>query len=244
MTWMNRTRERRILALVGACLLMAACGRAEAPAAQPASQAPASQPAGQAPAQQPAAQAPAARPGDQGRPPVEPQAPAARGGEPVNANARALATFEARVDDYITLHRKLEQTLPKLKKESNPQEIDQHQRALARIIQEQRRGAKPGDIFTPESQRVVKELLARVFGGPDGKALRASIMDENPGTMKLVVNTRYPDTVPLSTVPPQVLQGLPKLPEELEYRFIGDRLILMDVHAHLIADLVEHALPS
>jgi hypothetical protein len=68
-------------------------------------------------------------------------------------------------------------------------------------------------------------------------------MDENPGTMKLRVNTRYPDTVPLSTVPPQVLQGLPDLPEEMEYRFIGNGLILNDVHAHLIADFVEDALP-
>jgi hypothetical protein len=40
-----------------------------------------------------------------------------------------------------------------------------------------------------------------------------------------------------------VLQGLPALPEELEYRFIGNRLILMDVHAHLIADFVDNALP-
>ena len=37
-------------------------------------------------------------------------------------------------------------------------------------------------------------------------------------------------------MPPQVLQALPKLPEELEYRFIGDRLILFDIHAHIIVD--------
>ena len=33
-------------------------------------------------------------------------------------------------------------------------------------------------------------------------------------------------------MPPQVLAALPKLPEDIEYRFIGDRLILLDVHAH------------
>ena len=48
-------------------------------------------------------------------------------------------------------------------------------------------------------------------------------MDENPGRLQLQVNARYPESVPVSTVPPQVLQALPKLPEELEYRFIGDR---------------------
>jgi len=49
--------------------------------------------------------------------------------------------------------------------------------------------------------------------------------------------------VPLSTVPPQVLSSLPKLPEDLEYRFIGERLILLDVHAHIIADFMENAFP-
>ena len=72
-------------------------------------------------------------------------------------------------------------------------------------------------------------------------------MDENqaaPSAAKLRVNIRYPDVVPLTTVPPQVLQTLPKLTEDLEYRFMGDSLILLDVHAHLIADYIENVLPK
>jgi hypothetical protein len=67
-------------------------------------------------------------------------------------------------------------------------------------------------------------------------------MDENPGSLKVMINARYPDSVPLSTMPPQVLEGLPRLPEELEYRFLGDRLILMDVHSHTIVDVIDKAL--
>ena len=37
-------------------------------------------------------------------------------------------------------------------------------------------------------------------------------------------------------MPPQVLKKLPKLPEELEYRFVRQNLILFDPHAHIIAD--------
>ena len=44
-------------------------------------------------------------------------------------------------------------------------------------------------------------------------------------------------------MPPQLLSALPKLPEELEYRFIGERLILFDHHAHVIVDYVDRALP-
>jgi hypothetical protein len=184
-------------------------------------------------------------------PPQQPGAPkpdpvttaAPKGGEPVNSDARAMAAFEARLDAYVALHRTLEEKLPKLEKDATPEQIDRHQRALAQLVHDARRDAKPGDLFTPETRVVVRALMARVFAGPDGKALRDSIMDENPRAIKVTVNSRYPDTVPLSTVPPQVLQGLPKLPNEMEYRFVGNHLILMDVHAHLIADVVENALP-
>jgi hypothetical protein len=69
-------------------------------------------------------------------------------------------------------------------------------------------------------------------------------MDENPVGLKLAVNGRYPDAVPISSVPPQVLQTLPALSEDLEYRFIGDNLILLDAHAHVIADFIPDAFPK
>lgn len=164
--------------------------------------------------------------------------------QPVNADAKAVAGFLDRVNQYAALHQKLENTLPKLSKESTPELIDRHQRALGKSIQDARKDAKPGDLFTPESQVVFKRLLARVFGGPDGAALKASIMDENPGVANLKVNDRYPDTVPVSTIPPQVLEELPKLPEEMEFRFVGNDMILMDTHAHIVADIVKNAFPQ
>jgi hypothetical protein len=231
---MCRTVSRCILALsAAAAVAVAGCERSAPPPAQSTEQ------AKPAPAAPPPA-APAAPPAP--APSVQPALPVE--GQPVNADARALETMLERINDYAALHKKIEDTLPKLSDETTPEKIDKNQRALGRLIQEQRRGAKPGDIFTPDAQAVIKRLLARVFAGPEGAALRASIMDENPGPIKLKVNSRYPDTIPLSTVPPQVLQGLPKLPEEMEYRFIGPHLILMDVHAHIIVDLIEHALPS
>ena len=167
--------------------------------------------------------------------------PSAAPGQPVNADAQALAGLVNKVNEYAALHQKLENSLPKLSKESTPVEIDKHQRALAKLIQDARRDAKPGDLFTPEAQAIIKKMLAKVFEGPDGPGLKASIMDENPGVPGLKVNDRYPDTVPVSTVPPQVLQGLPKLPEEMEFRFVGNDLILMDTHAHIIADVIKDA---
>lgn len=159
------------------------------------------------------------------------------------ADAEALAEFNERVTKYSELHRKLEATLPALPKETTPEVIEEHQRALEKLIRAERRNAAHGDIITPATRRLFRRLLSRVFAGNEGQELRATILDDNPGKIALTANSRYPDGVPLSTVPPQVLSALPKLPEELEYRFIGERLILLDAHAHTIADFMDDAFP-
>lgn len=158
-------------------------------------------------------------------------------------NAPAFKEFSKRIAAYAALHDRLESTLPKLPREATPEQIDTHQRALGGLIREERKTAKRGDIFTAESVDAIRRLLRDVFGGAEGRQLKASIMDENPVDAPVSVNSRYPDEVPLSTVPPQVLAALPKLPETLEYRFVGDRLILLDVHAHLVVDYIDDALP-
>ena len=189
-----------------------------------------------------------------------PQAPPATSASPASApptervvgplspaDAQALATMNDRVKAYVELHLKIERSLPKLSDEATQEQIVSNQRAFEVLLRKARATAKPGDIFTPEARPIIKRLLATVFGGPEGKELKASIMDENPVdpvALKLIVNGRYPDTVPLTTVPPQVLQTLPQLTEDLEYRFIGDWLILLDTHAHVIADFIDNALPK
>jgi hypothetical protein len=161
---------------------------------------------------------------------------------PVNANALVIKDFLKRVDDYIKLHRKLEDTLPKLPKQATPQQIDPHERALAKLVQEARKNAKPGDLLTPAMQRMVRTLLRPIFRGKPGAQIKGEIMDkEYKGNVRLAVNARYPDEVPVSTVPPQVLAALPKLPEELEYRFIQNSLIIFDSHAHIIVDFMDRS---
>ena len=69
-------------------------------------------------------------------------------------------------------------------------------------------------------------------------------MDDNVKFIPLTANQRYPDDVPLTTMPPGLLKALPELPEEMEYRFIGPHLILFDQHAHIIPDFIPDALPG
>jgi hypothetical protein len=159
------------------------------------------------------------------------------------AEKKAALDFEARLKDYLALHKKLEATLPKLSKESTPQEVDKNQRSLLELMKAQRAGAKRGDLFSPGIEALVRRTIKAVLAGPDGKTIVASIMDENPGVPALKINDRYPDEVPLSTMPPQILEPLPKLEEDIEYRFIGKRLALLDSHAHMIIDFTNDVLP-
>src|SRR4051812_25692078 len=67
---------------------------------------------------------------------------------PSSSDAAAIKEFLKRVDDYVALHKKAESTLPDLARQTTPQDIDRHERALATLIQAARAGAKQGDIFT------------------------------------------------------------------------------------------------
>lgn len=167
----------------------------------------------------------------------------AQSGKRVNDTAAAQAAFLKRIDGYITLHKKLEAMLPALPKDATPQQIDQNQRALAALVTEARKDAKPGDLFTPDIQRLIHRFMAQAFSGQRGAQARKYVHDE-PHPVVPEINKRYPDTVPLATMPLRVLEWLPKLPEELEYRFVANHLILMDVHAHLILDYVLNAIPA
>ena len=114
--------------------------------------------------------------------------PPAASTQRVNANARALAEVRSRIAAYVGLHRELEATLPPLAKDATAEQIDKHQRALAHLLQQARKGAKPGDIFTPAGRSVIRRLVDVVLGGPDGAGLRDSIRDENPGSLSIAVN--------------------------------------------------------
>jgi septal ring factor EnvC (AmiA/AmiB activator) len=162
----------------------------------------------------------------------------------VNPNAKAIAEFQEEINEYVELHRKLERTLPDLPRDASPEVVDKHHRAMERLIQQARKNDGVGDIFESDVRPVLRKLLHGLFSGPEGRKLRMAVMEENPGeAVRLVVNARYPDTVPLSSVPPQILKALPPLPDELEYRFIGRSLILLDVHAYIIADYLTGAVP-
>ena len=167
---------------------------------------------------------------------------AAQNPPPSNPDAKEIVDFQRRIKEYAELHDKLERTLPPIPENPAPEQVTTHQRALERLLLRARSGAKQGDIFTEPIRAYFRRQIARVLEGPDGRAVRASILDEDTRAVRVRVHARYPPNVPRSNVPPQILLVLPRLPEEVEYRFVGDRLVLFDVHSYTVVDYIDRAL--
>ena len=146
--------------------------------------------------------------------------------------------FSARIDEYLNLRRMLEQGLPPLTVTDDPAEILRAELALARRIQAARAGARQGDIFTRE----IREDFRRVLRLETDQPTRARIMDENPGAFSSRINRIYGKEHPLSTVPANILAALPRLPDDIQYRFLGPNLVLHDTRANIILDRIPCAI--
>ncbi len=154
--------------------------------------------------------------------------------------------FSAKVREYTDMVNRLENTLPSLPDRAGAAEISAHKKTLAEAIRHARAGAHPGDIFTPELRNRFVALIHSELTGPSGEASREAIREDNPKQpgvtpVKLAVNAAYPDSAPLSTVPPTLLLRLPEIPKTVEYRFVGRALVLRDVRADLIVDYIPDA---
>jgi hypothetical protein len=159
-----------------------------------------------------------------------------RFGVEVEVFGGVMADFTARVSAYTELRSELTKDLPPLTVD-DPGQVQGAVRALAAKIRVARARAKRGDIFTPAIARAFKKALLKV----DDSAW-ADIADDNPGEFSKRINASYPENKPFSTVPPNILAILPRLPEDMEYHFLGRHLILLDTRASVIVDWIPLAI--
>jgi len=157
--------------------------------------------------------------------------------------------LQQRVTDYIKLRKEAVARLPKLNDKSEPEQIHAHKLAEAEAIRAARAGAKQGDVLTPDVQRHLTGLIHNEMKGKSGKAAKRTAKAGNPAAegptspIRLQVNAVYPDSAPLSAVPPTLLLRLPELPKQVDFRFVGRSLVLRDVGSGLILDYIPNAMP-
>ena len=158
---------------------------------------------------------------------------------------RALHRFGQAVSEYAGLHRQLERSLPPLEVTDDMEALYEAIEALAGRIREARPHAREGDIFDPAVSHFLRIRIQTALRDHEIEVvdLLADITAEvPPGTERPRVNERFPWEWG-AAFPRYVLEVLPELPEDLEYRFAGRDLVLVDIHAELVVDIMFGALP-
>lgn len=157
----------------------------------------------------------------------------------------AVAAFSEATRDYARMHRRLEAIVGPITLDSSIEAINRSIVGLAAAIRAERAGAKQGDLFTPA---LARELRIRVndalfeHGFTAADVIRsASFEGIDPATVRLSVNGTFPWLLATAMFP-CVIQALPPLPPELQYRIVGNDLVLIDIHASLIVDILPNVL--
>jgi hypothetical protein len=161
-----------------------------------------------------------------------------------SAQDQATEQFIQRVNAYMEFRSDFVEVVPPLVTLSDAQAIEIASNALAVSLRAARPQAKIGDIFTPE---VVAAFRQRIDHAIEQQSCAAAdlvfeMTSEAPAaSVPLAVNARF-DWAHGAATPGFLIAALPALPDELQYRFIGGDLVLVDVPARLIVDIMPVAL--
>jgi len=159
------------------------------------------------------------------------------------AEKAAIQNFEKQVKDYVKLRNKVRENAPKLSKDSTPEQINTYRTTLEEALRNARKGARRGDVFTPNIASFIRRTLKNEFQGRDRKDIRDIAFETELQGVVLRVNYPYAQSAELSEMPATLLAKLPQLPNELRYRFVGSNLILVDRESNLIIDFMPDAVP-
>lgn len=152
-------------------------------------------------------------------------------------------TFNAATREYAMAHRRIEQQLGPIQITDRPETIRHAIDAMAAAIRAERPDARQGDLFTPALARELRvrvDQALRAHGFTAADVLAEGAVGPDPSTFALRVNGSFPWVLGHAMLP-CVTSALPPLPPELQYRMVGTDLLLIDVHASLIVDILPAA---
>jgi hypothetical protein len=153
----------------------------------------------------------------------------------------AILPFQNGVVQYAALHHRIETSIPPTALPADKENLYVLPAALRDQLLRARGATPEGRIFTPRAGAVFRRLITEHVHGDYAALLKATHEDRDE-LGRAVVNERWPGTA-LTMMPPDLLRVLPPLPPELEYRFVHRDLVLWDVRADLIVDVLRDAIP-
>lgn len=160
-------------------------------------------------------------------------------------SSEPVRAFIAATRDYASMHRRLEQGIGPIELNTTPESINRFIQAMSAAIRAERPDAKQGDLFTPAVSMVLRSRINEALFEHGFTA--ADIRNDefahgiDADTVKLRVNGTFPWILSVAMFP-CVIEALPPLPPELQYRIVGNDLLLIDMHASLIVDILPSAL--
>ena len=166
--------------------------------------------------------------------------------QPSSTCDSAVAEFTDRLQAYLSVRQEVARDLLAERLFDDPGEMLFVRDALKRSIREARPNARAGDLFTPRAASAFRHIIAATAaaGRIDPKDFIRELRDERmPGARQPVVNRSY-DWRLGAWMWPALLQALPPLPPDLQYRIVDDDLVLIDLRANLVVDILEHALAA
>jgi hypothetical protein len=160
-----------------------------------------------------------------------------------NDDRQALRGFTDAVDKYIALRHHLERQWPALDVSDDPRQIHAAVEARRTAIVRARADARTGDFFNAAVSDLFRSRIARVFATrrDDVASLLSEMSEDGEPWRRAVVNSAFVWGTAAAT-PPSVLTVLPALPPSLQYRFVGPDLVLVDIEASVILDVVSDVL--
>jgi hypothetical protein len=163
----------------------------------------------------------------------------------LSSQAKPLADFKHRLDEYMTVEKRVAGQVGPLDPTKSPQQIANREKAMGDGMRAARANAKQGDLLSPQVGETFRTIIYNEFThrGPLALKNRADTQDELPDFTPSV-NQIYPPAYPLATFPPALLRQLPPLPKPLEYRFVQRNLIIRDAEANMIVDVLPNAAPA
>jgi hypothetical protein len=167
---------------------------------------------------------------------------AAAQGTAANPQAAALAEFSERCHAYLELRDALGEKLEPLSPTASASDLQARQAALAAALRTARANARQGDLIPLAVQEQIRAAIKTDWQRREPAAKRAT-MQEVPGGPMPGINKNYPERAALPTVPPLLLASLPRLPDNLQYRFFGRHLVILDGDVEIVVDYVRDALP-
>jgi hypothetical protein len=155
-----------------------------------------------------------------------------------------VADFERRVQSYMDLRTEVTSAVLPFTVTADIGEIQRTVDKLAVGIRLGRADARRGDVFSPDIAALFRRVIRTSCHDQFGELLAVINEDWETPLPPASVHARWPDGIPFPTMPPYLLAALPRLPPELEYRFINRDLVLRDIDANLIIDFVPEAIPA